>query len=257
MRKNFDFRSDPSRCFLVFIVWSKRKTTSSSGSSNSSSTEVNDGPSAYQWRGGVKGTWILNTITRENIPSAYTIKTVFEEAPAECFEGSVWDFPSNGKGSIEFTAEGTLCAKGAVRNIVWSIYNPGKRGGEPQFQFKKIFSGDKARNVKTGYRMDLSFSDGEKLVMKMPVDLGQWYRLFSLYFSKAVSEAIKKSELQARKIIADLRKELEANVLTTEQLNQARKIVASLKVDVSGLKTDIVDLKAKNEMLKKENEILT
>ncbi|SUJ09078.1 Uncharacterised protein [Sphingobacterium spiritivorum] len=72
----------------------------------------------------------------------------------------------------------------------------------------------------------------------------------------ALSEAMKKSELQARKIIADLRKELEANVLTTEQLNQARKIVASLKVDVSGLKTDIADLKAKNEMLEKENEIL-
>ncbi|MGJ1261281.1 hypothetical protein [Sphingobacterium spiritivorum] len=72
----------------------------------------------------------------------------------------------------------------------------------------------------------------------------------------ALSEAMKRSELQARKIIADLRKELEANVLTTEQLNQARKIVASLKVDVSGLKTDIADLKAKNEMLKKENEIL-
>ncbi|EFK59496.1 hypothetical protein ACFU8T_01480 [Sphingobacterium spiritivorum] len=72
----------------------------------------------------------------------------------------------------------------------------------------------------------------------------------------ALSEAMKRSELQARKIISDLRKELEANVLTTEQLNQARKIVASLKVDVSGLKTDIADLKAKNEMLKKENEIL-
>ncbi|EFK59497.1 lipocalin family protein [Sphingobacterium spiritivorum] len=172
--------------FLFSSCGAQRKTTSSSGSSNSSSTEVNDGPSASEWKGGVKGTWILNTITRENIPAAYTIKTVFEEAPAECFEGSVWNFPSNGKGSIEFTAEGTLCAKGAVRNIVWSIYNPGKMGGQPQFQFKKIYSGDKARNVTTGYRMDLSFSDGEKLVMKMPVDLdnGTGYLVFN--FSKAV-----------------------------------------------------------------------
>jgi len=174
----------------VTVVFSscgaQKKTTSSVGSSNSSNTEVNDGPSASQWKGGVKGTWILNNIDRENIPAAYTIKTVFEEAPAECFEGSVWTLPSNGKGTIEFTADGTLCAKGAVRSIVWSIFNPGKTGGQPQFQFKKIYSGDKARNVTSGYRMDLSFSDGNKLVMRMPVDLenGTGYLVFN--FTKSV-----------------------------------------------------------------------
>src|SRR5690606_40792246 len=58
-------------------------------------------------------------------------------SPAECFIGSVWNLPNNGNGSITFDADGQLCAPGAVRNIVWSIHNPGKEMGEPQFQFKK------------------------------------------------------------------------------------------------------------------------
>ncbi len=128
-------------------------------------------PSAAAWRNGVKGQWILHSIDKENFPSAYAVKSVFEEAPAECFIGSVWNLPNNGRGSITFNAEGTLCAPGAVRNIVWSIFNPGKDGGEPQFQFKKIYPGDKPSNVTAGYRLDLSYADADQLVLRMPVNV--------------------------------------------------------------------------------------
>lgn len=141
------------------------------GSCSSQQGSVKDGPSAAAWKSGVKGQWVLNSIDKENFPSAYSVKSVFEEAPAECFVGSVWNLPSNGKGSITFDAEGTLCAPGAVRNIVWSIYNPGKGGGQPQFQFKKIYPGDKPSNVTAGYRLDLSYADAEQLVLRMPLDL--------------------------------------------------------------------------------------
>ncbi|WP_257668454.1 hypothetical protein [Parapedobacter tibetensis] len=132
---------------------------------------VEGSPSAAAWRSGVKGQWILHSVDKENFPSAYSVKTVFEEAPAECFVGSVWNLPNNGKGSITFDAEGTLCAPGAVRNIVWSVYNPGKDNGEPQFQFKKIYPGDKASNVTAGYRLDLSYADAEQMVLRMPLNL--------------------------------------------------------------------------------------
>lgn len=128
-------------------------------------------PSASAWRSGVRGQWVLHSIDKENFPSAYSVKTIFEEAPAECFIGSVWNLPNNGNGSITFDAEGTLCAPGAVRNIVWSIYNPGRDGGEPQFQFKKIYPGDKPSNVTAGYRLDLSYADTEQLTLRMPLDL--------------------------------------------------------------------------------------
>jgi len=132
---------------------------------------VEGAPSAAAWRSGVKGQWVLQSIDKENFPTAYSVKSVFEEAPAECFIGSVWNLPNNGKGTITFDAEGKLCAPGAVRNIVWSIYNPGKTGGQPQFQFKKIYPGDKPSNVTAGYRLDLSYADADQLVLRMPLDL--------------------------------------------------------------------------------------
>ncbi|SFB91101.1 hypothetical protein SAMN05421747_10250 [Parapedobacter composti] len=132
---------------------------------------VGGSPSAAAWRSGVKGQWVLQSIDKESFPAAYSVKTVFEEAPAECFVGSVWNLPNNGKGSITFDAEGKLCAPGAVRNIVWSIYNPGKGIGEPQFQFKKIYPGDKPSNVTAGYRLDLAYADADQMVLRMPLQL--------------------------------------------------------------------------------------
>lgn len=130
------------------------------------------GPSASQWRSGVKGKWVLNSVDRENIPSTYTIKNIFDEAPVDCFIGSVWTLPTgNHRGNILFNSSGTLCANGAVREIVWSIHNPREGGLQPQFQFKKLYAGDKPSNVTTGYRLDLSYADENSLVMRMPISL--------------------------------------------------------------------------------------
>ena len=145
--------------FLLFVSCSSQQVAASGS------------PSAAAWRSGVKGQWVLHSIDKENFPPAYSVKTIFEEAPAECFIGSVWNLPNNGRGSITIDAEGTLCAPGAVRNIVWSIFNPGKDNGEPQFQFKKIYPGDKPSNVTAGYRLDLSYADAEQLVLRMPVSM--------------------------------------------------------------------------------------
>lgn len=142
------------------------------GSSNSSVSTSAAGPTASQWKAGVKGKWVLNSVERQDIPQSYTIKNIFDEAPVDCFVGSVWNLPGgNQRGSITFNTSGTLCANGAVRTIVWSIYNPGKMGGNPEFQFKKIYAGDKASNVTSGYRLDLTYADESRLEMKMPIAL--------------------------------------------------------------------------------------
>ncbi|KKX50177.1 hypothetical protein L950_0211675 [Sphingobacterium sp. IITKGP-BTPF85] len=90
--------------------------------SSSSSTAMSTGPSASDWKGAVKGTWVLNTIDRENLPASYTIKSVFEEAPAECFIGSTWTLPGNGKGNISFSADGKLCAL-VLPEILYGLYS--------------------------------------------------------------------------------------------------------------------------------------
>ena len=148
----------------------QRKTPAGSSSTNSSTSVSAEGPSASQWRSGLKGQWVLNSVDREDIPAAYTIKNIFDEAPVDCFIGSIWNLPGgNYRGSISFNAAGTLCADGAARTIVWSVYED--NATNPQFQFKKVYAGDKAKNVTSGYRLNLSYSDGQSLVMKLPVPL--------------------------------------------------------------------------------------
>ncbi|MHC8948350.1 lipocalin family protein [Sphingobacterium hungaricum] len=166
---------------LLGACGAQKKTSSVSSSGNSAAS----GPSASDWRSGVKGKWVLNSVTREDIPAAYTIKNIFDEAPVDCFIGSVWTLPGgNYRGNITFNTDGTLCANGAVRTIVWSIYNPKNTGEQPQFQFKKIYSGDKAANVTTGYRLDLSYTDGQELVMRLPIPLDNGTGFLVLNFSK-------------------------------------------------------------------------
>lgn len=158
---------------LVLVLAScgaQRKSTVQSSGTNSTTSVAAEGPSASQWRSGLKGKWVLNSVDREDIPAAYTIKNIFDEAPVDCFIGSVWNLPGgNYRGNITFNAAGTLCADGAARTIVWSVFQD--NATNPQFQFKKIYSGDKAKNVTSGYRLNLAFSDGQSLVMKLPVAL--------------------------------------------------------------------------------------
>ncbi|MFD1769389.1 hypothetical protein [Sphingobacterium suaedae] len=156
---------------LLASCGAQKKSGMGTNSSGSTSAGT-DGPSASQWRSGLKGKWVLNSVDREDIPAAYTIKNIFDEAPVDCFLGSVWTLPGgNYRGNITFNAAGTLCADGAVRTIVWSVYDSKANDQHPQFQFKKIYSGEKAANVTSGYRLNLSYSDGQSLVMRMPIPL--------------------------------------------------------------------------------------
>ncbi|TDS14059.1 hypothetical protein [Sphingobacterium paludis] len=171
---------------IVLVLGScgaQRKSTSTSAGASTAAGA--SGPSAGQWRSGLKGKWVLNSVDREDIPAAYTIKNIFDEAPVDCFIGSVWNLPGgNYRGTITFNAAGTLCADGAVRTIVWSVFD-GKNNAEyPQFQFKKIYSGEKASNVTSGYRLNLSYSDGQSLVMRMPIPLDNGTGFLVLNFSR-------------------------------------------------------------------------
>jgi len=131
------------------------------------------GPSASEWRNGVKGVWLLTSIDKDNFPMESAVKSLFEEAPPECFLESTWTLPFNGMGNIRFAAEGRLCAPGAVRNIQWSIYYPDKDEGVMQFELKKIYPGDNPKNVLTVYRMDLAYADDKNMRMVMNVPMAQ------------------------------------------------------------------------------------
>ncbi len=162
---------------LIFKKWAGRSAVlglvilllSACGASREG---IDTSPSKAAWKNGVKGMWVLNAVEKQNFPSDYVVKTLFEEAPPECFIGSVWHLPSNGRGQITFESEGILCAPGAVRNIQWSIYTERGAGNSAHFQFKKIYPGDRAKNVLAGYRMELSYADENSMQMRMPIELG-------------------------------------------------------------------------------------
>ncbi|HLQ99768.1 MAG TPA: hypothetical protein VK102_05275 [Sphingobacterium sp.] len=155
--------------FLFTGCGAQKKSTLGNGPSSAAEKR---GPSASEWKAGVKGVWILKSIEREDVPKAYTIKNIFDEAPVNCFLESIWNLPGgNHHGSISFNAEGQLCADGAQREIVWSIYDSKLEGEQPQFQLKKVYPGEKAKDVTNGYRLDLSYADEHSLEMRMPIPL--------------------------------------------------------------------------------------
>jgi hypothetical protein len=61
-------------------------------------------------------------------------------------------------------------SSGPSQTIFWSINNNGANG--QMFQFKKIFEGDKAKNVQQGYQLLVESNDGNSMVLKTPVAIG-------------------------------------------------------------------------------------
>ena len=131
----------------------------------------NSSTSLAAWKGAVKGQWVLNSIEEENFPRGASVKNVFDEAPKDCFIGSNWNLTGSGKGAITFTSSGSLCAPGAVRDIFWSVAKD-EMNNLVGFQFKKILPGDKAKDVSTGYRLELESAGNGTMIMRMPLDVG-------------------------------------------------------------------------------------
>ncbi len=126
-------------------------------------------------RGKFTGTWTLNNVSYQGLVQN-AVQNVFDQAAPEAFVGSTWKLTNSGNGIY------TL-ANGTSQTIFWSVYNGGSTG--TQFQFKKIFEGDKAKNVAEGYRLDIGSNDGSTMVLKSPVQVGGSTGYIIYSFSKA------------------------------------------------------------------------
>ena len=128
-------------------------------------------------RGNITGNWVLNDITFEGIPQS-SVKSLFGEGSYNCFVGSTWRLTNSGNGSYSLPG-GTGCTA-KTQTIYWSASPK-----DDTFQFKKIYEGDKAKNVTEGYRMMLSSASGETMVIKTPVEYGSGTAYIVLNFNKA------------------------------------------------------------------------
>jgi hypothetical protein len=115
------------------------------------------------------GTWTISNVTYDGIIGA-AVSKVFDQASPNAFVGSTWQLTNSGNGLYTLP-------DGTSQSIYWSYYNPGS-GVQPNFQFKKIYEGDKAKNVAEGYRLTIGQVDGSTMTLKVPVN-GNGYVVYS------------------------------------------------------------------------------
>ncbi|WP_448702502.1 hypothetical protein ACFGVR_09130 [Mucilaginibacter sp. AW1-3] len=107
------------------------------------------------------GTWVCNTVTYQDVVAG-TIQRIFEQTSPQGFVNSTWILTNSGNGQYSLV-------NGMSQSIFWSYYDPGK-GETPAFQFKKVYQGDKAKNIDSGYRLVIASIDNGTMVLKVPVD---------------------------------------------------------------------------------------
>ncbi|WP_158825377.1 hypothetical protein [Mucilaginibacter lacusdianchii] len=112
-------------------------------------------------RGKFTGTWTVTNVNFEGILES-AVTSVFDQARPSDFVGSTWKLTNSGNGMYTLT-------NGASQSIFWSTAND---ASGQVFQFKKIYEGDKAKNVQTGYRLIVGNNDGNTMVLRTPVSLG-------------------------------------------------------------------------------------
>ncbi|MFD2147947.1 hypothetical protein [Mucilaginibacter antarcticus] len=130
---------------LAFILQAC-STTKTSGSASAS-------------RGTFVGTWTITNVTYEGLV-ANAVQDVFNQAKPADFVNSVWKLTNSGNGM--YTLQ-----NGTSQTIFWSFNNADK--ANPMFQFKKIFEGDKAKNVTEGYQLKVAQAGGGTMTLKTPV----------------------------------------------------------------------------------------
>lgn len=132
-------------------------------------------PTVKRW--GVTGKWVLNNVTFDGIPDI-AVKSFLGESSYKCFIGSTWNLTNSGNGSYSLPSSATCAAK--VQTIFWSV-----NAADGTFQFKKLYEGDKAKNVTEGYRLMLTAADDVNMTIKSPIDYGNKTAYIVMSFSKA------------------------------------------------------------------------
>ena len=117
------------------------------------------------------GSWTVTDVGYESLVES-AVQTVFDQGPPASFVGSTWQLTNSGNGS--YTLSG-----GAAQKIFWSL------NGQT-FQFKKIYEGDKPKNVAEGYQLVVVSNDGSTMKLKTPIAIGSTGTGYVVYtFAKA------------------------------------------------------------------------
>jgi hypothetical protein len=120
------------------------------------------------------GTWTITNISYDGLLPG-SVQSIFNQASPDAFKSSVWNLTNSGNGIY------TLI-DGSSQTIFWSF---NKSNGEI-FQFKKLYQGDSAGKIQSGYQLIVASIDDNNMVLRLPVVFGgkTAYIILSFYKSK-------------------------------------------------------------------------
>ncbi|MCJ8211397.1 hypothetical protein MUY27_16890 [Mucilaginibacter sp. RS28] len=125
-------------------------------------------------RGKFVGTWTVTNVSYDGVLQN-AVQRVLDQAPPADFVGSTWKLYNSGDGIYTLP-------NGVSQTIFWSVYNNDASG--QMFQFKKIYQGDKAKNVTEGYRLLIGQNDGSSMTLRIPIALGSGNGYVTYTFNK-------------------------------------------------------------------------
>lgn len=114
----------------------------------------------------VRGDWTITNVTMDGINSSYVDAKVFDEADPKCYMGSQWHLVQNNNTGTYTLSGGTNCPSGTTK-IKWFVTD---EGSARYFNFKKVYEGEKPKNVMDGYRMRITSADAVAMVLTQDIN---------------------------------------------------------------------------------------
>lgn len=113
----------------------------------------------------VRGDWTITDVTFDGINQSYVNAKVFDEADPKCYIGSHWHLIQNNNSGF-YTLTGSANCPSGTTNLKWFITD---EGGNKYFNFKKVYEGEKPKNVVSGYRMKIQSSSDSYMIMQQEI----------------------------------------------------------------------------------------
>ncbi len=109
----------------------------------------------------MRGDWTVTDVSISGINESYVNITVLDEAKSQCYEGSSWHLVQN-NASGNYTLNGGADCPAQMSKIKWFVTD---EGGQMFFNFKRIYDGERPKNVVDGYKMRITSNTGTTMVL--------------------------------------------------------------------------------------------
>lgn len=110
----------------------------------------------------MRGNWTITDVSVSGVNESHVNINVLDEAKAQCFEGSNWYLvQNNASGSYTLNGGASDCPSRSNK-IKWFVT---EENGQSFFNFKRIYEGEKPKNIVNGYKLRISSNTGSQIVL--------------------------------------------------------------------------------------------